>query len=257
MKAAIIAAGDGSRLKSEGIALPKPLVPVAGVPLIERLIHAFSRCGISEVVCIVNEYSLQVKDYIEKRQFGVPVKFIVKTTPSSMHSLFALSPHLQDGRFLLSTVDSVFDEPEFSKFLGFVQNREAVDGVLAVTNFVDDENPLYVQVGAGDRIVGLGGRQGSRGIQFDSVRSNYVGTNSAHCDEEAWVTGGLYAFSPKIFREIDVALSSGIERLRNFLSHLLNSGYLLEAFPFSKIIDIDHAGDIQTAEDWLRQLSKS
>ena len=39
MKFAIIAAGDGSRLADEGITLPKPLVKVRNVPLIDRLIR--------------------------------------------------------------------------------------------------------------------------------------------------------------------------------------------------------------------------
>ena len=92
MKAGIIAAGEGSRLKSEGITPPKPLVKVSGIPLIERLILSYIRVGISEIVCIVNEASLDVREFVEAKQFPVPVKFIVKTTPSSMHSLFALAP---------------------------------------------------------------------------------------------------------------------------------------------------------------------
>jgi len=58
MKAGIIAAGEGSRLRSEGITTPKPLVPVNGVPLIERLIMSFIHAGIDELVCIVNESGL-------------------------------------------------------------------------------------------------------------------------------------------------------------------------------------------------------
>src|SRR5271169_4168201 len=109
MKAGIIAAGEGSRLRSEGIVVPKPLVPVGGIPLIERLIRTLERHGISEIVCIVNEYSLEVKNFVEEKKFSVPVRFVVKTTPSSMHSLFALAPYLNDDPFVLSTVDPIFD----------------------------------------------------------------------------------------------------------------------------------------------------
>ena len=41
MRYAIIAAGEGSRLHQEGIAVPKPLVTVAGEMLIDRLIRIF------------------------------------------------------------------------------------------------------------------------------------------------------------------------------------------------------------------------
>ncbi len=232
LKAGIIAAGEGRRLRSEGISLPKPLVPVDGVPLIERLLQLFVRHGIREVACIVNEYSPEVKQFVESRRFGIPVHFVVKTTPSSMHSLFALSPFLNDGRFLLTTVDSIFSENEFDQFLKAGQERTSADGVLAVTKFVDDENPLYVELDGSNRIV--------------SFRKSQSGP---------WVTGGLYIFSPRIFRESETVLRQGVERLRNFLGHLLKHGYILEGFPFSKIVDVDHAQDIVTAENLLRTAS--
>ena len=242
MKAGIIAAGEGSRLKSEGIAVPKPLVPVDGVPLIERLLSSFRHCGITEVVCIVNEYSLEVKRFVEERRLNIPVRFVVKTTPSSMHSLFALAPSLTDGPFLLSTVDSIFNEEEFSRFLEHAQRRQSVDGVLAVTDYIDDENPLYVQVDRKNRIMGFVREHSSNKSSFDSAQDDVL----------ELVTGGLYVFSPRIFNEVDVALKQGVERLRNFLGHLLQQGYKLEAFKFSKIVDVDHVHDIQTAEELLR-----
>src|SRR5512140_3298733 len=139
MKAGIIAAGEGSRLRSEGIDLPKPLVQVDGVPLIERLIRTFIRNGITDISCIVNEYSLEVKEYVESQKFPASIRFVVKTTPSSMHSLFALAPMLAGDRFLLSTVDPIFREEEFAEYLRYGERRGTNDGVLAVTGFIDDE----------------------------------------------------------------------------------------------------------------------
>jgi NDP-sugar pyrophosphorylase family protein len=229
MKAGIIAAGEGSRLKSEGIMLPKPLVPVRGVPLIERLLRSFIRCGISEVVCIVNEHSLDVKRFVEERNLEIPVRFVVETTPSSMHSLFALAPYLMEGNFLLSTVDAVFDDNEFSAYLNYARQHAHMDGILAVTGFIDDENPLYVQLDASNRIQGFSKSTPTR-----------------------WVTGGLYVFSPAVFKEIEIVLKQRIERLRNFLAHLVQQGYMLDAYEFSKIVDVDHVRDIKMAESLVR-----
>ncbi len=52
-KAVIIAAGMGSRLRGYGADLPKPLVPLAGVPLLKRAILSAMRAGISEFVIVV------------------------------------------------------------------------------------------------------------------------------------------------------------------------------------------------------------
>jgi len=247
MKAAIIAAGEGSRLKSEGIVLPKPLVAIDGIPLIERLIATFIRHGITEIACIVNEYSLDVKQFVEQKNFPVPIHFVVKTTPSSMHSLFALAPYVQEGQFLLSTVDSVFGDGEFSCFLQYAQSRRTLDGVLAITDFVDDENPLYVEMNERKEIMRFLKKPG------DDTRAPAPANESGKelGNDGPWVTGGLYIFSPRIFREVDGALGLGIERLRNFLVHLIARGYILEGYQFSRIVDVDRVSDLHTAEAWL------
>ena len=232
MKAGIIAAGEGSRLKAEGITVPKPLIAVDGVPLIDRLLGSYVRCGITEVVCITNEYyAPEVKSHIDAKDYGIPVNIVVKTTPSSMHSLFTLAPYLDGGKFLLSTVDSVFSESDLQKFLDAGQSPEN-DGALAITDFIDDEKPLYVTLDKNKRI-----------LNFEKSNNGVI---------NRWVTGGLYIFSPKIFAEMEDALQSGMERLRNFLSLLVQRGYRLDGFPFGRIVDIDHAGDIATAEELLR-----
>ena len=45
MKFAIISAGEGSRLSQEGVALPKPLVQLNGMAMIDRLVHIFAQNG--------------------------------------------------------------------------------------------------------------------------------------------------------------------------------------------------------------------
>jgi NDP-sugar pyrophosphorylase family protein len=228
VKAGIIAAGEGSRLRADGFSVPKPLVSVDGMPLIERLIGTMIRQGINEIACIVNEESIAVRDFVNQKSFPIPVHCVVKSTPSSMHSLFALSPLLSDGRFLLSTVDSIFREEEFADYLRYSSTTEA-DGILAVTSYIDDENPLYADLDDRRRI-----------------------RSFSKTDRAPWVTGGLYVLSPRIFDEIEPVRKNGIERLRNFLSHLVTAGYRLEGFPFSKIVDVDRGSDVRAAEEFLR-----
>ena len=50
----IIAAGEGRRLRRAGWTVPKPLVPVAGVPLIELVIRNFLAAHITSLTIIVN-----------------------------------------------------------------------------------------------------------------------------------------------------------------------------------------------------------
>ena len=87
MNYAIIAAGEGSRLAQEGVAKPKPLVELQGKPMIGRLINIMLRCHAQSISIIVNEHMTEVREYLEGLELPVPLNLVVKTTPSSMHSL--------------------------------------------------------------------------------------------------------------------------------------------------------------------------
>ena len=231
MTLGLIAAGEGSRLRNEGVDLPKGLVPVDGVPLAARTISAFVDHGISEVKCIVNEESPELEEYLLSTDFGVPLDLIVRSTPSSMHSLFALAPLLDSSPFFLATVDAIYKPSELKEWIDRCATSTDADGILALTRFVDDEKPLYVELEKDDRISAIG--------------------ESAAGSE--WITGGLYWFSHHVFNEIETAQSLGLERLRKFQELLVDRGYRLYGHRFGTIIDVDHRADIATAESWINQ----
>lgn len=231
MNYAIIAAGEGSRLASEGVNVPKPLVKLNGVTLIDRLVGLFEKNGASSINIIVNDMGSEVEQYVRQLKIDTPLNLIVKSTPSSMHSFYELMPYLESDKFCLTTVDTVFDEMEFSSYIRTFQNNKDNDGCMAVTSFVDDEKPLYVQCNETDMII------------------DFKDTN----DDETckYVSGGMYCLHPSVFKALTKAMSEGKSRMRNFQRQLITDGYRLTAFPFSQIIDVDHADDIVKAERFL------
>ena len=199
MKYAIIAAGEGSRLAQEGVNSPKPLVKVGGEHLIDRLLRVFMQNGATQVVVICNAQMTSVQDHLRTIQDRgqVPLKFIVKSTPSSMHSMWELSRWLDD-------------EP-----------------------FVDDEKPLYVTTDEAQKITGF----------LDQ------------CEHPKYISGGIYGLTPKSIATLCRCIERGESRMRNFQRALVADGLRLRAYPFSKVLDIDHAGDIQKAEGFLEVIS--
>jgi NDP-sugar pyrophosphorylase family protein len=137
MKYAIIAAGKGSRLREEGINLPKPLVELNGEKLIDRLIRIFIDNGATEIIVICNDIYPEVNNHLTSlEQQGLPLRHIVKTTESSMHSLHEMAPLLQGDRFILTTVDTVFSERMFSRFVEAFSKSDAY-GMIALTDYCD------------------------------------------------------------------------------------------------------------------------
>ena len=234
MKYAIIAAGEGSRLAQEGIVSPKPLVKVDGEMLIDRLIRVFMANGASEIDVICNEQMKAVAEHLEeiKAKGNVPLRFIVKSTPSSMHSLWELSPWLSDEPFVLTTVDTIFREKEFTAYVETFQRlltQQQADGLMGVTDYIDDEKPLYVSTDADLRITAF----------LD------------HDERPKYISGGIYGLTPKSIATLQRCIERGESRMRNFQRALVSDGLVLKAFPFSKVLDIDHASDIQKAEEFI------
>lgn len=230
MKYAIIAAGEGSRLAKEGVKSPKPLIEIQGVPIIERLVKLFMRHGASSVSVIINEQQPQTLALLQELQKSYPINLVVKDTPSSMHSMHALMPHLQGNeKFCLTTVDTLFHEEEFARYIAEFQ-RSKCDGLMAVTDYIDDEKPLYVETDERLRITAF---------------CDNAGANSKY------ISGGIYGLTPKALTTLQKCMKQGISRMRNFQRMLITDGLALQAHCFDKIIDIDHAEDIQKAENFL------
>lgn len=229
MKFAILAAGEGSRLAQEGVELPKPLVKLNGEAMIDRLIRIFNECGAEEIVIITNNLTPLTQNHLRLLQESdKKIRLIVKTTPSSMHSFYELMPHLGKGKFCLTTVDTIFREDEFKQY---IQQFEAFDGdgLFAVTDYIDDEKPLYIATDTEMNITAF----------HDSEPQTYI-------------SGGIYCLTDAAFPVLNKCIEEGKSRMRNFQRQLVYDGLHLKAYPFSKILDVDHASDIIKAEEFLK-----
>ena len=233
MKFAIISAGEGSRLSQEGVALPKPLVQLNGMAMIDRLVHIFAQNGAEQVVIIINNEVALTKEHVAalKETAEVPLEVIVKTTPSSMHSFYELSRFLKDDKFCLTTVDTIFREDEFAAFIEAFK-VSGKDGMMAVTDYIDDEKPLYIST---------------------DEKLNITGFHDAATPDCRYISGGIYCLTPKAIDTLEKCMEKGMSRMRNFQRQLVADGLQLEAYPFSKILDVDHASDIVKAEEFLNR----
>ncbi|MDD2961414.1 MAG: NTP transferase domain-containing protein [Muribaculaceae bacterium] len=232
MNYAIIAAGEGSRLAQEGVKKPKPLVELNGQPMIGRLVSIFSRLNAESISIIVNNEMTEVREYIEELAKQYPINIVVKSTPSSMHSFYELSKVMKPGKFCLTTVDTIFKERDFERYIKAFEADEKYDGMMAVTPYIEDEKPLYVDT---------------------DVDLNILAFRDSKWDEAKYVSGGIYALNEKAVDILADCIEQGVSRMRNFQRALVASGLRLYAYPIDKIIDVDHAEDIATAESFINE----
>src|SRR5660397_52364 len=139
MQCLIIAAGHGSRLRQKGDS--KPLTPIAGVPLIERVIRSAMEAGADEFYVVVGRESNLVCDFLER----LAKRLVIGITPlvnedwerENGHSVLKARGVLQEP-FLLLMADHLFD-PELVRAL---TTHSLPDVEVALVVDSDIHNPL-------------------------------------------------------------------------------------------------------------------
>jgi NDP-sugar pyrophosphorylase family protein len=220
----LIAAGEGSRLASLG--RPKPLVEVAGVPLLARVLANFEAAGVGRVAIIFNENGQDCAAFARAHFPDLVRTIVLRSTPHSLESfrtILAVSP---PGRLLVATVDTVCAPEDFAAFARAAASAPEDETVLAVTPLVADEKPLWVESGGDGRIRRIGGPAGDA------------------------VTAGIYAVSERA-RGRTAPASCG--RLREYLGWLCESGEPMRAVSIGKAVDVDRPEDVRLAESLLAE----
>ncbi|MDE6853627.1 MAG: NTP transferase domain-containing protein [Muribaculaceae bacterium] len=233
MHYAIIAAGNGSRLRHEGVEAPKPLVELDGRPMVRRLIEVLASYKPESLSIVVNEHMPEVAAYIEsiRDTFEFPVYLTVKTTASGVHSLFEVTRRFAGGKMVITTVDTIFLQSDFARYAEAFDDDDDADAFFGVTPFIDDEKPLYVDVDPATQLI-----------------TGFRGEPSAH---DRYVSGGIYGLTAPAVSLLDDFVELPAPRLREYQSALVTSGLKVRAFPFPKIVDVDHAADISTARQFI------
>ncbi len=113
MKAMILAAGKGERLRPLTLHTPKPLVRAAGVPLIEYHVRALAAAGFTELVINHAWLGQQIEDYLgDGSRFGVSIAYSAEGEPlETGGGIFQALPLLGDQPFVLINGDIFTDYP--------------------------------------------------------------------------------------------------------------------------------------------------
>ena len=236
MKAGILAAGEGARLRELGSS--KPLVRIGAVTLLERTLSMLEAARVDEVTIIVSEAGRDVARFARGLRLPFPLHVIVQTTPSSLHSLgvlagqFATPGVATDDRFLLCTVDSVVAADEFVAFVERFRASPEIDLLLSYTDFVDDEMPLRIAVAADGRVSAVG----------------------PIASASPFVTVGVYGMSHRVLTLSQRMVAEGQTRLRSLLSRSAELGLRAWGHRFSKALDVDRPTDVEEAERFLSEL---
>ena len=138
MKAVVMAGGEGSRLRPLTSRRPKPLVPVAGRPIMEHILLLLREHGITEVVVTLQYLAAEIRNHFgDGADLGMEIDYVVEDRPlGTAGSVRNAAEHLDDT-FLVISGDALTDID-----LSWVVGRHRELGSLATLVLYSVPNPL-------------------------------------------------------------------------------------------------------------------
>ena len=128
-QAVILAGGKGTRLKERLGNLPKPLVDVAGVPLLLRQLRALESSGFDEAVVLVNHRAEAIEEFLSATSLRIRCRIVNDGDPrGTAGAVLALVDQLAE-EFLVVYGDTLFDI-DFDRFLAFHHRGRGAAGSL-------------------------------------------------------------------------------------------------------------------------------
>ena len=183
MKTVIMAGGRGTRISELFPDIPKPLIPIDGVPVLERELISLRDQGFTDIVLTVSHMADKIIDYFgDGSRLNTHIDYFVENEPlGNAGALFKLG---LDEDFLLLNADAVFDI-DFNRFMAYHREKGGL-----VTLFTHPNSHPY------DSGLIIANKDGSvdKWLTKEDVRPQWYKNR---------VNAGLHVISPKVLVGID------------------------------------------------------
>ena len=145
----VMAGGKGMRLRPLTEKTPKPMLPIAGVPILERIIGRFRDSGFKKFTLCVNYLGDQIIEYFgDGKSLGVNIEYIVETAPmGTCGSLAKLKNKISEPFFVIN--GDILTSANFSEILDFHTYHKS-DATMCLREFVVDISYGTVQYSGSD-----------------------------------------------------------------------------------------------------------
>ena len=123
MKVVIMAGGKGTRISSVASDIPKPMIEIDGIPVLEREIQCLKEQGFKDLIITVSHLGHIIMNYFgDGLDIGVHIEYFVEEQPlGNAGALFELKNKLTED-FLLLNADSIFDI-DFNRIVKFHKEK--------------------------------------------------------------------------------------------------------------------------------------
>ena len=235
----ILAAGVGSRLRPLTNGMPKCLIPVAGIPILQRQIEALLACGIGRIIVVAGYKCDQVVNFCQRYHHVVEVVLNQEyANTNNMYSFYIAAQNLGEASVLLCNGDVVFNPEIIASLL-----KSDWGNLIGVQPNQYDDEAMKVVINSQGRVIEL---------------NKAVPASSAF-----GISIDVYKFCPLAFNEI-VKIATRIivdEGKRNLWTEVAISEALrrIEFRPFDigahRWVEIDNFADLTVANETFASIA--
>lgn len=208
MRAIILAAGEGSRLKPFTVTRPKVMIPVGDKPILEYVVNALQESGIIDIIMVVGYKREKIMDYFgDGHKWGVNIVYVEQFQQlGTAHALRQVS-HMINDRFLVINGDTIIDSSAIKEIV------RVSSGDAAMLTVTVDKAHQYGVVKTQNHIV-RAILEKPKGEEISNV-----------------VNAGVYSFSPIIFNFLESMEISerGEYEITDALRTMLKEGYTIKS----------------------------
>jgi NDP-sugar pyrophosphorylase family protein len=188
VKAFVLAGGLGTRLKPRFGDLPKGLAPLKGRPFLAHELEWLERSGVRDVVLCAGYGADEMKRVLgDGSAFGVHLEISVEESPLGTGGALALAARFADGPALVVNGDTLVTCDPWA--LERARWESGAEAAVALYEVPDAASRGRVECDGEGRV------------------TRFVEKDAAHVGS-AWVNGGLYAFSPRLWQWLPPGASS-------------------------------------------------
>ncbi len=227
MKAVILAAGEGSRMRPLTYTRPKVMLPIANKPILEHLLIQAREAGITEFIFIVGYCDEQVRGYFgDGKKWGVHIDYCTQRKQRGTADALGRAKDLVDGPCLMINGDIIVSQEDIRSLTKMTGNT------LSVVETHDTKELGVVELEA-DRVVRIYEKIG--GLPFTSANA------------------GIYLFTPDIFDAISQTLKSprGEYEITSSLQSMIDKGEHVSYHRINYWLDVSYPWDLLEANESL------
>ena len=227
MKAVILAAGEGNRMRPVTRTRPKVMLPLANKPILEHLLVEVIAAGIKELIFVVGYHDEQVRDYFGGgEKWGVNIAYANQRKQLGTADAIRMSENLVDGHFMVMNGDVIVNRKDIRKLAA---KRGNALGIIEVKD-----------------TTGLGMVELKEGkvVHIYEKEKNPPSTTA---------NAGFYRLTPDIFKAISRTPVSprGEYEITDSLGIMMDNGIDISYHKISHWIDLSYPWDLLTANEWL------